>query len=241
MIKFFRRIRQSLLSENKVSKYFLYAIGEIVLVVIGILIALQINNWNNDRTDNLKEKAILNELHKEFLGNKVQFDSVKKVHYRSMTSLNTIMDSMPLKKENVFSLAGMFEYALNTFTYNPSNGVVNSLINSGNYELIKNDSLRNYLITWNDVYLDFLEEELNHQKYRYEVMDPISAENTDMVMFKKGDQEAIEFTLNYITSSSFRSQMNTLRSRLSNVITDLEAGTVENHITQIIKLTKPND
>ncbi len=49
MITFFRRIRQRLLTQNKVSKYLLYAIGEIVLVVIGILIALQINNWNEDR------------------------------------------------------------------------------------------------------------------------------------------------------------------------------------------------
>lgn len=46
MIKFFRKIRQNLLSEGKTRKYFKYAIGEIILVVIGILIALQINNWN---------------------------------------------------------------------------------------------------------------------------------------------------------------------------------------------------
>ncbi|TYA59664.1 DUF6090 family protein [Formosa maritima] len=49
MIKFFRKIRQNLLMENKTSKYFKYAIGEILLVVIGILIALQINNWNEKR------------------------------------------------------------------------------------------------------------------------------------------------------------------------------------------------
>ena len=49
MIKFFRKIRQKLLSEDKFSKYLLYAIGEIILVVIGILIALQINNWNQNR------------------------------------------------------------------------------------------------------------------------------------------------------------------------------------------------
>ncbi len=49
MIKFFRKIRQNLLMENKTSKYFKYAIGEIILVVIGILIALQINNWNENR------------------------------------------------------------------------------------------------------------------------------------------------------------------------------------------------
>ncbi|MFT5941322.1 hypothetical protein [Sediminicola arcticus] len=48
MIKLFRRIRQNLLTENKFNKYLLYAIGEIVLVVIGILIALQINNLNEE-------------------------------------------------------------------------------------------------------------------------------------------------------------------------------------------------
>ncbi len=55
MIKFFRKIRQRLLKENKISKYLLYAIGEIILVVIGILIALSINNWNESRkkTENL--------------------------------------------------------------------------------------------------------------------------------------------------------------------------------------------
>ena len=131
-------------------KYLKYAIGEILLVVIGILIALQINTWNTKRLNNLKEKAILKELHKEFLSNKIQFDTVKLVHTRSKKSLNTIVDAMPLTKEKVFTLLNDFNYALHTFTFNPSSGVVNSLIASGNYELIKNDTLRNYLVTWND-------------------------------------------------------------------------------------------
>tara|TARA_R100000935_G_scaffold58576_1_gene96315 strand:+ start:4970 stop:5365 length:396 start_codon:yes stop_codon:yes gene_type:complete len=50
MIKFFRKVRQKLLTENNFSKYLIYAIGEIILVVIGILIALQVNNWNTERT-----------------------------------------------------------------------------------------------------------------------------------------------------------------------------------------------
>ena len=62
MIKFFRRIRQRLLTENKFSKYLLYAIGEIILVVIGILIALSINNWNEDRKESLIEKNYLRRL-----------------------------------------------------------------------------------------------------------------------------------------------------------------------------------
>jgi len=62
MIKFFRHIRQKLLSENKFNKYLIYAFGEIVLVVIGILIALQINNWNNERFERRLETDILNEI-----------------------------------------------------------------------------------------------------------------------------------------------------------------------------------
>ncbi len=60
MIKFFRHIRKRLLTENKFSKYLLYAIGEIVLVVIGILIALQINNWNEKENEQhkIKEYAV---------------------------------------------------------------------------------------------------------------------------------------------------------------------------------------
>jgi len=54
MIKVFRKIRQNLLSENKLSEYLLYAAGEIFLVVVGILIALQINNWNENRLNTNK-------------------------------------------------------------------------------------------------------------------------------------------------------------------------------------------
>ncbi len=62
MIKFFRRIRQQLMADNKTGKYLLYALGEIVLVVIGILIALSLNNWNSKRKEKEKEIALLKEL-----------------------------------------------------------------------------------------------------------------------------------------------------------------------------------
>ena len=56
MLTFFRRIRKGLLGSGQARKYLLYAIGEIALVVIGILIALQINNWNEWRKDRIIEK-----------------------------------------------------------------------------------------------------------------------------------------------------------------------------------------
>lgn len=69
MIKFFRKIRQNLLNEGKTTKYLKYAIGEIVLVMIGILLALQVNNWNQDRQLKLKEKNILLELKRDLASN----------------------------------------------------------------------------------------------------------------------------------------------------------------------------
>src|SRR5210317_859386 len=74
MIQFFRKIRQNMIKENKASKYMLYAIGEIVLVVIGILIALSINNWNESRIDRKLETAILKQLRSEFKSNLKQLD-----------------------------------------------------------------------------------------------------------------------------------------------------------------------
>ena len=69
MIKFFRKIRQETLTENKFGKYLAYAIGEIVLVVIAILIALAINNWNESKKEKVLEKKVLIELKKSLENN----------------------------------------------------------------------------------------------------------------------------------------------------------------------------
>lgn len=58
MIKFFRKIRQNLISEGKTANYIIYAIGEIILIVFGILIALQINNWNELRKQKILERQV---------------------------------------------------------------------------------------------------------------------------------------------------------------------------------------
>ena len=67
MIRFFRILRKRLLTENRIGKYLLYAVGEIVLVVIGILIALSINNWNEAKKNRLQEIAILNNIKQDLI------------------------------------------------------------------------------------------------------------------------------------------------------------------------------
>ncbi|EDP72033.1 hypothetical protein FBALC1_13067 [Flavobacteriales bacterium ALC-1] len=70
MIKFFRKIRYNLLETGKTTEYFKYAIGEIILVVIGILIALQINNWNENRKERIKEKEYLTRLKEDLISDR---------------------------------------------------------------------------------------------------------------------------------------------------------------------------
>jgi hypothetical protein len=74
MIKLFRKIRQNLIMENKTANYLKYAIGEIILVVIGILIALQINNWNTNRINTIEEGKIIRNLNSEFKLNKTNLN-----------------------------------------------------------------------------------------------------------------------------------------------------------------------
>ncbi|WP_157957327.1 DUF6090 family protein [Winogradskyella tangerina] len=91
MIKFFRKIRQRLLSENKFSKYLLYALGEIILVVIGILIALQVNNSNENRKNRAKERLFLNQLHNDFKKNQLALTSYKEQYKINTSYLDVIL------------------------------------------------------------------------------------------------------------------------------------------------------
>ena len=83
MIKIFKNIRQQLLSDGKTKKYLKYAIGEIVLVMIGILLALQVNNWNEDRKNSIEELAILEGLDKNLILAKKQSETLVSAEKKS--------------------------------------------------------------------------------------------------------------------------------------------------------------
>ncbi|NOY48795.1 MAG: hypothetical protein GXO84_11545, partial [Chlorobi bacterium] len=167
MAKLFNKIRQKLVSEKpsttRTTNYLKYAIGEIVLVVIGILIALSINNWNSKRIQKQKENLLLSELNKEFKGNKVQLDTVLFNHKRSMKSVEYLLSRLPIKDiktENLDSLSYHLWHSGYTYTFNPSSGATNSIMNSSTIDIISNDELRQLLVGWNDMLLDYQEEEI---------------------------------------------------------------------------------
>ncbi len=163
MIKFFRKIRQRLLAENRFSKYLLYAIGEIVLVVIGILIALQINNWNNARQKQLLEIKILKEISSNLTldldkmqGNISYMDSINV----ACTYLEDYMNAYDKPSDLFYKTASIVRV---TPHFNPNKSGYGLLVSKG-VETVSNDSLRNLISThyekWYPYYHSYEEERL---------------------------------------------------------------------------------
>jgi len=136
--------------DNRPLKYIRYAIGEILLVVIGILIALQINNWNEERKLNVEEQYLLKELLAEFNTNleKIKYD--QKINRGCQNACLEILElinngSIKNSRQKLDSLfMGLFLYT----SFNASTGVLNEIISSGKLSVIKDNSLRNMLTQW---------------------------------------------------------------------------------------------
>lgn len=145
MIKIFRRIRQNLLTENKFSKYLIYAIGEILLVVIGILIALQINNWNEEQKIEKEEIGILNNLLESLYSAKEQSNSeILKENQLKESLLIALGKNSNKNKFSINSISDSLFYDI-LWNSNPSVPVLNSysdIKNTGKIGIIKNRSIR---------------------------------------------------------------------------------------------------
>jgi len=147
MIKFFRKIRYDLLGKDKTGKYFKYAIGEIILVVIGILIALQINNWNENRKNRQIEKDYLNGIlsnleediinYKETIERDTLLLNYATVLQKAFTDENIRSDKVLMKK--VILLTNAYN------GFGSSRTVFEDMVSSGKINLIKSDSLRQTL------------------------------------------------------------------------------------------------
>ncbi|MEO0572896.1 MAG: DUF6090 family protein [Bacteroidota bacterium] len=160
MIKFFRRIRQSLLSENprerhagKFSRYLLYAIGEIVLVVIGILIALQINEWNDVKKAKKAEIGVLQDLKEEFKSNQKELFLQKEVVSKAFDANNKLMSLFNKEKSYLLSknIDSLIFFSVEFDRYSPTENVLQDLLQSGRLALVSNDSLRSLLFDWTRV------------------------------------------------------------------------------------------
>ena len=236
MIKFFRKIRQNLLMENKTGKYFKYAIGEIVLVMIGILLALQVSNWNQDRKDRISERKLLDNIHRDFVHNKVGFDSLKAIHYRGLDGLEKLIALFPLGNDSV-KYAAYYKYNLQieSMTYDPYSSSIESVVNSNALQLIQDENLQKYLVSWKDVFRDYKEDENTYYDYLNNFLWPYYRDVFDYTL------EDTEMNLVARNSIKFQNMIITRRDNIRGIINAIENEPIENHINEIIRLTQPTD
>ena len=142
MINFFRKIRHQLFTTNKFSKYLLYAIGEIILVVIGILIALQINNWNNQKLLYKAEVKSYQNIKRQIIEDKAELTQVKGYNNyfkKSSEIANKIIEAQDYSKVDSLALMAM---GLSLYTdFHSSGHIYQTLVNSGDIKLLKNSEI----------------------------------------------------------------------------------------------------
>lgn len=150
MIKFFKNIRKSILMGNTTSKYFKYAIGEIILVVIGILIALQINNWNQSRKERISEFKYLQNIHRDLKEQLNYIEEQEIYEKRYIEAANPVItfynDYFKFSCDSLFYSNITILNSRKTFVTTDPTFI--DLISSGNINLIKNDSLKDHIISY---------------------------------------------------------------------------------------------
>lgn len=159
MTKLFRNLRRSLLTENKFSKYLLYAVGEILLVVIGILIALQINAYSDHNKEREQEKILLYNLSLE-----IGLD-IQQITYNTRLSNERLnrLDSLILSIKNPDSVNAVqfiqdsYEFVFDQY-FKSNSGIFDEAVSSGKMSYIKNEVLRqsvfNYYRNAKETYTD---------------------------------------------------------------------------------------
>lgn len=180
-----------MLSENKFRKYFLYAVGEIFLVMIGILLALQVNNWNENRKINKQEIQLLESIHKEFRVNRDELtrsiNKAETLKNRCLTLLeNTGSHEMKLSRDESDSLLN--SGLLNIITFDASSGIINDIINSGKIHILQNEKLKYHLSNWGGILNDVKEDETWAVNARNNIIFPFIYRNANYVSISQTDE-----------------------------------------------------
>lgn len=188
MIKFFRKIRQRLITENKFSKYLLYAIGEIILVVIGILIALQINNWNINRINSNESikfnQRLLTEVNENIVLINNKIEKIKSMILSSKGILELI-NKQP-DDESLKSLDSLIFVSIMGVNNKVRTGTLNEGLNTGKVALIGSDDLKSKLYGLPSVIENISEVDKTYSHYNDQILQPFLFENFN---FRTMDQK----------------------------------------------------
>ena len=218
MIKFFRKIRQNLLSEGKTGKYFKYAIGEIILVVIGILIALSINNWNENNKERAIEKSYLKRLSLDLNENKTLWKKTLNRKEKQLTAAHVFLNFRFSKNQDtILKIIPHFQILVTWKDININQVTFNEMVSSGNLNIISNDSIKIKLLNLDKLYKAILNnQDLIETEYKARLLEPtMNIINTSNAFVLNPEQRKIihrEFSkedMNFYTNQ-FQKDLTTL-------------------------------
>ena len=169
-------------------KYLRYAVGEIVLVVIGILIALQVNNWNEYRKEKVEEKKILLSLHNEISNNLESLQVVIEEKNKIINVNQYIINNTGKNGEwkSMKPLDSLMNYiSLSGWIFVPQNGVLNEIINSGKLLLIENDLIKNEIASLPQLLSLMIEEDRQYRLDLHQYFLPFLSKNYNLIELTK--------------------------------------------------------
>ncbi|RIA09060.1 hypothetical protein OE09_0888 [Flavobacteriaceae bacterium MAR_2010_72] len=182
MIKFFRHIRQRLLSENKFRKYLLYALGEIILVMIGILLAFQVSSWKEQRDNKKLELQMMADLNSEFRNNLTKIKASINQYEGTEQAIRLLMSKMKASPEVLkhINSDSLIAIAIDVFDYRPTQNTLTEILSTGNLKLISKDSLKYKLLDWSAELNEINEAWLTLDDFNQRMVIPYLTENASM-------------------------------------------------------------
>lgn len=147
MPRIFNSIRRRLLKENRFTRYLIYAVGEIVLVMVGILLALQVNMWNEQRKERHKEVDFLKGLNADLNADLRALDAIMQERDRKMQSALILLDQPPLATyQDLLVVDSLIWNVFRWVRFAPQTNTMDELVGSGNLSVIKNDSIKSMML-----------------------------------------------------------------------------------------------
>ena len=207
------------------------------------MIALQINNWNEERKDRDREAIIIAELNKDFISNAEQLDFISSGHENSLRSTNWLIDHFPYDESMKDSLTYHIAQIHSAYTFDPAQSSVQALINTSSFDLISNEELRRKLVIWSDLFRDYSEEEYVARDVFIKFLIPYMHTYSEMDFMLDTNSEPIQ-DISPFQTSEFRNIIISRRVTLDlNIVNspEQELQRLKQVIQDIIALTEVED
>ena len=163
-MRVFRKNRKKQLASNNKSNYLLYALGEILLIVIGILIAFAVDDYKDKRIRKKQEDKTLFSLYESI---KMNLSELEDIHSKQIKRAQITQEVLffEFSSQDINYFDDLLSNGINNYTFDPSTGIYNSMISSGSLELISNDSLKSRISRLSDLINDYKQSEQEITEY----------------------------------------------------------------------------